>query len=154
MLHYILALPFMQFGIWQSRIKTLEEEEYPRYYYRTIGDGSEENELKSPVKTDISAKESVEPVEEQPQAGHVAYQENQRGMSYQTLFGPYLTGAQKITLTDPYIRLFYQARNLMEFLETIARIKPDEDEVSVHLVTVEDEFKGDQQEEYLGPRKK
>ncbi|WP_419606302.1 MIT C-terminal domain-containing protein [Thiolapillus sp.] len=75
-------------------------------------------------------------------------------MSYQTLFGPYLTGAQKITLTDPYIRLFYQARNLMEFLETIARIKPDEDEVSVHLVTVEDEFKGDQQEEYLGPRKK
>ncbi|WP_419587916.1 BREX system Lon protease-like protein BrxL [Thiolapillus sp.] len=130
-------------------VKTLEEEEYPRYYHHTIGDGAEASEQKSPVKTDVSEKKSVEPAEEQPQAGHVAYQENQRGISYQTLFGPYLTGAQKITLTDPYIRLFYQARNLMEFLETIARIKPDDEEVSVYLVTVEDEFKGDQQEEYF-----
>jgi hypothetical protein len=33
-----------------------------------------------------------------------------------------------LQLTDPCIRLFFQARNFMEFLETIARQKADEDE--------------------------
>ena len=33
----------------------------------------------------------------------------------------------------------------MEFLETIAKLKLDEDEVSVHLITMEDDFKGPQQ---------
>lgn len=37
----------------------------------------------------------------------------------------------------------------MEFLETIAKNKADEDEVSVQLVTTRDEFKGEQQVEYL-----
>ena len=40
-----------------------------------------------------------------------------------SLFGPYLKGANAIVVTDPYIRLFYQVRNLMELLETIARHK-------------------------------
>ncbi len=52
-------------------------------------------------------------------------------------------------VTDPYIRLFYQARNFMEFLETIARHKAEDEEIAVHLVTVEDEFNGDQQRAYL-----
>ena len=40
------------------------------------------------------------------------------------LLGPYLRGASRITITDPYIRLFYQIRNLMEFLETVVKHKP------------------------------
>ncbi len=75
----------------------------------------------------------------------MAYQANQRAVSYDQLFGPYIKDARKITITDPYIRLFYQARNLMEFLEVIAKYKPSEDEVRVHLITMEDDFKGDQQ---------
>jgi ATP-dependent Lon protease len=66
-----------------------------------------------------------------------------------TLFGPYLKGATKVVITDPDIRLLYQARNLMELLETIIKQKPDEDEVEVHLVTTEDDFKAPQQMEYL-----
>jgi ATP-dependent Lon protease len=50
-------------------------------------------------------------------------------------------------VTDPYIRLFYQTRNFMEFLETVVKQKPKEDDVAVHLVTIEDEFKGDQQKD-------
>ncbi len=65
------------------------------------------------------------------------------------LLGPYLRGARQITITDPYIRLFFQIRNLMELLETIAETKPKEDEISVHLITLEDEFKGVQQKENL-----
>ena len=80
---------------------------------------------------------------------HLIYHENQRGISYDTLFGPYLHGAAKITVTDPYIRLFYQVRNFMEFLETVAKHKPKDVEIAVHLVTAEDEFKGEQQKEHF-----
>jgi ATP-dependent Lon protease len=75
--------------------------------------------------------------------------ENQRGISYEKLFGNYLKDAKHITITDPYIRIFYQARNLMELLEVIVKQKSEEDEVVVSLVTVEDEFKGDQQREFF-----
>jgi ATP-dependent Lon protease len=80
---------------------------------------------------------------------HLTYQENQRGISFEALLWPYLKGATRITITDPYIRLFYQIRNLMELLETIVKYKPKEEEVTVHLITVEDEFRGDQQKEHL-----
>lgn len=33
----------------------------------------------------------------------------------------------------------------MEFLETLARLKTPDKEITVHLVTIEDEFKGEQQ---------
>ena len=79
--------------------------------------------------------------------GHLVFQENQRGISFDTLLGPYLRGASRITITDPYIRLFYQMRNLMEFLETVVKHKPKEEEIAVHLITTEDEFKSDQQKE-------
>jgi ATP-dependent Lon protease len=32
----------------------------------------------------------------------------------------------EIVVTDPYIRLFFQARNLMELLETVARQKAED----------------------------
>jgi len=37
----------------------------------------------------------------------------------------------------------------MEFLETVVKNKAEEDEVTVHLITTEDDFKSDQQLEYL-----
>jgi len=54
-----------------------------------------------------------------------------------------------IIVTDPYIRLFYQARNLMELVETIVKLKPLEEEIVLRLFTTLDEFKGEQQIEYL-----
>ena len=45
--------------------------------------------------------------------------------------------------------MFHQLRNLMELMETLARIKPEEDEVAIHLITGEDDFKGMQQKEQL-----
>ncbi len=126
-------------------VKTLEEEEYPHYYYKTATDtateiadtDSEPQEL--PEGTSIGeffAKEQ-----------HLTFQENQKGISYDSLFGPYLKGAAKITITDPNIRMLHQVRNLMEFLETVVKYKPQDEEVAVHLVTSEDEFKAEQQQE-------
>lgn len=77
------------------------------------------------------------------------YEENQKGISFDMLFGPYLAGATEITVTDPYIRSFYQVRNLMEFLETVVKFKAPEDEVKVHLITRADDFESQKQQENL-----
>jgi ATP-dependent Lon protease len=132
-------------------VKTLEEEQYPQYYRsKTKSDapGADDNSTDDAGQADIPTR-SHRPEEEGLTEKHLTFQENQRGVSLDTLLGPYLKGAKDIVITDPYIRIFFQARNLMEFLETIARTKQDEDEVSVHLMTVEDDFKGPQQLEYF-----
>lgn len=128
------------------QVKTLEEEMYPRYYTTDTKAAYEalETQALDDTKTVKTADDDSLLVEK-----HVTFQENQRGVSFDTLFGSYLKYARKIVVTDPYIRLFFQVRNLMEFLETIARQKPDEEEVAVHLVTVQDDFKGEQQVDYL-----
>ena len=62
--------------------------------------------------------------------------DNQRGVTYYRLFGPYLAGASRILVKDAYVRVPYQLRNFAEFLETALRCKdPDKDVVEVHLVT-------------------
>ncbi|MCA9933334.1 MAG: BREX system Lon protease-like protein BrxL [Anaerolineales bacterium] len=124
-------------------VKTLEEEIYPRHYYRD--DAVESGATVETLEGIASPAPVNEPLDDSPKAQELVFHENQRGVSFDTLFGPYLRGASRIVVTDPYIRLFYQARNFMEFLETIVRHKADEDEVAVHLVTIEDEFSGEQQ---------
>ena len=39
-------------------------------------------------------------------------------------------------ITDPYIRFPYQLRNLMEFIELVTKEVDLEEEIKVHLVTV------------------
>ncbi len=45
--------------------------------------------------------------------------------------------------------MFYQAKNFMEFLETVAKTKSDDDEVEVHLITISDEFKAEEQDDFF-----
>lgn len=81
------------------------------------------------------------------QVGHILVPENTKGWSYRRLFAQHLKGARTITVNDPYVRLFFQARNVMEFLQMVHDIVPEGDEVSVHLITKEDwETPGKQQE--------
>lgn len=84
-------------------------------------------------------------------ARHVSYSEGQRDISYDKLFGRYLTGAKRIVVTDPYIREYYQIRNFMDFMETIAQRKGVADQVEVHLITVKhkEEEGYQKQNEYL-----
>ena len=71
--------------------------------------------------------------------GQTILRDNQTGISYEILFGNYLTGATEIRITDPYIRLPYQLRNLMELLKLISEKKAHEEEVKVHLITTNNE---------------
>ena len=129
---------------------TLEELEFPAYYFKDkrVVDSSYPNmptpgdesmiSLYAPEKKDLPQSDAL-------QAGHLTFQENRKGISYDDLFGRYLIGASKITVTDPYIRAFHQIRNIMEFLETVIKHRATGDEIAVHLITVEDESKGERQ---------
>ena len=127
-------------------VTTLEEEEYPSYYHKTIGEEA------NGTITNL-AETLVHPIRPNPvllaepalNEKHLTFQENQKGISFDKLFGPYLKGATTITVTDPYIRQFYQMRNFMELLETVVKHKAPDEEVSVHLLTREDEFNGEHQ---------
>lgn len=135
-----------------SPIKTLEEEAYPRYYNKTLVESGEDENLLEDTVESASTTDPGSGASSGDSGGknqHLIIQENQRGISFDKLFGSYLRNTGKVTVTDPYIRHFYQIRNLMEFLETIVRHKSLAEEVAVHLVTVEDEFKGDQQKEFF-----
>ena len=60
---------------------------------------------------------------------------DQRGGTYEALFLPYLRGATRITIVDPYIRLPHQGRNLVDLLALLAAAKDVADEIDVTLVT-------------------
>ncbi|GAA2241120.1 BREX system Lon protease-like protein BrxL [Rarobacter faecitabidus] len=128
-------------GDWRG-VTTLEEDEYPAYYHarRREGDGvtellAEPDQGAAEVAVAVpSVTEAAVPLFE----GHREFQENQRGVSYDTLLMPYLRGATEITIVDPYIRLPHQGRNLVDLLALLAAAKDPADEVTVTLVTKED----------------
>ncbi|WP_312608290.1 BREX system Lon protease-like protein BrxL [Agrobacterium pusense] len=132
-------------------VSTLEESEYPEHYYRRARGAQQpaiNDELNTPAVPEAEAKTDAYEggrQKNEPREAHRVFSENQKGITYDILFGQYLDGASKIVVTDPYIRLFYQVRNLMEFIETVVKHKAAEDEVEVHLVTILDDFKGEQQ---------
>ena len=80
---------------------------------------------------------------------HIVVAENTKGWSYKRLFGEQLKGARDIAISDPYVRNFFQIRNLMEFLEMVHRLVPEGDEVSVSLVTQADRENSSKQEDLL-----
>ena len=127
-------------GEWRA-VTTLEEDEYPEYYHQRGGTAGEEPDpsdgLASAGAAAAATEAPVAPTPEPLFEGHREFQENQRGVSYDTLLLPYLDGATEITVVDPYVRQFHQARNLMELIEVIARTKDPADEVKVYLVTSE-----------------
>ncbi len=99
--------------------------------------------------TEAVAENPDEGVATTPQPGHVVIPENTKGWSYRRLFAGHLKGARKITVSDPYVRHFFQARNLMEFLQMVHDLVPEGDEVAVHLITQSDRETCVQQEENL-----
>ena len=135
-------------GEWQA-VTALEEDEYPEYYrYRARGNalaGQQSEDLPADLtETDTKAVDAgvrAEPLFE----GHRDFQENQRGVSYETLLLPYLRGATEITIVDPYIRLPHQGRNLVDLLGLLASVKDPADEIAVKLVTKEDKSEFNQQ---------
>ncbi|MRR08210.1 MAG: ATP-dependent Lon protease, partial [Deltaproteobacteria bacterium] len=134
-------------------VLTAEERQYPTFATpRMTTHTADSDELQDEEALEqVSAQGDVaaEAVSEGPKAGHVVVPENTKGWSYRRLFAKHLRGAQKVVIRDPYVRLFFQARNVMEFLEMIHDLVPEGDEVAVHLVTQSDAESCIKQEEHL-----
>jgi ATP-dependent Lon protease len=127
-------------GEWK-RVHTLEEKEYPKYYYaRQKNDGgkpteaSEETSSAAPADTERSIYELAKEIHT-PKEKHLEFMENQKGVTYDMLFGEYIKGAKNIIITDSYLRIFFQLRNLMEFVECAIRHKDEEEALHVHVIT-------------------
>ena len=145
-------------------VQTLEELDYPQLYWRgrVVENSEDKGEAEAPVADDAVAIEGNEgeagasenadalPVARHQEAVMLTpverlaakadgkqreLVENQRGITYFGLFGPYLAGAKKIVVEDAYVRKPYQLRNLAEFLEMLLRCKNPDEDVAVHLVT-------------------
>ncbi|WP_454167803.1 BREX system Lon protease-like protein BrxL [Microbacterium lacticum] len=146
-------------GVWRG-VATLEESQYPQLYRRTWdarhdGDGGSGEAASAatepaPAAAASTASSAAAPdVAAEPAAallaeGHRDFTAGQKGVSYETLLLPYLRGASKITITDPYIRMPHQGRNLADLLSLLAAAKVDADEIDTVLVTTEEpkaEFK-------------
>jgi ATP-dependent Lon protease len=130
-----------------TRVQTLEERDHPRWYHRRSVEETEEAAIEPGQTPDPGTPVPARAAQEAPTApaapsgpatGHVTFAENQKGVSFDTLLGPWLDGAAEITLTDPYIRVYHQMRNLMELLEVVALRKPDGEDVRFSLLTASD----------------
>lgn len=107
---------------------TLEE-----LQYNLVRQMSEEEE--ETTTAEDQATPGKVPSAPEPEEQHIVIKENQKGISYQRLFAPYLKGATEIHLIDPYLRKFHQVKNLMEFCEMLYRIKPVGDEIRLKVFT-------------------
>ena len=135
-------------------VLTPEEIQYPvfagpRVQKAAEGEAPQESHEETRTPAEPSPQKTNPDVEEVPRTGHVVVPENTKGWSYRRLFAKHLTGARRITISDPYVRMFFQARNLMELLHLIYDIAPEGDEAAVHLITQSDPETCVRQEESL-----
>ena len=147
----------------KRRVTTVEEEEYPQFYHlKPALDPKEQEQSETPAGAGEAVSEAVDArpsTDAAPRVkadvkpvlaeGHHVFTEDRKGISYDRLFGPYVAGASKIIVTDPYVRYFYQIKNMMEFVEMVIRRKLPEEQVSVHLVTGPDDGNVGKQRELL-----
>ena len=142
----------------KRRVQTVEEQEFPQFYYlKPALDPKQQDQSTDAVDDDVieveheprDTSETSAPAKPRAEEGHHVFAENRKGISYDKLFGPYLDGASRIVVTDPYIRYYYQIKNMMEFVEMVIQRKALEDQVAIHLVTGPDDGNVQKQRELL-----
>ncbi len=133
------------------KVTTLEETEYPQYYY--IGS---DDEAEIPEGTAPTPGLSVAPVtaaaanaEETLPEGNFTYQENCKGVTFEKLLVPYLKDAGNISIVDPFLRNYWQIRNLMELFESLIKAKDMETEITVSIVTGTDNVSPEKQVDWF-----
>ncbi len=121
--------------------ETLENENY--------GYGKKKQEEETTGEKAANEQPAQKTVTPLPEGRQVIIRDNQTGISYMKLFGDYLKGAKSIKLVDPYIRLPYQFKFLLEFCVMLSKLKEDEEETELHVMTWNDEEHLKQSEENM-----
>lgn len=131
------------------KVMLLEERQYPSLFANMHQAEEEDergpNESGEPETAECSAHAGAVPAHGE----HRVIQEHAKGVTYDDLFGPCLNGARNIEIKDPYIRLFYQVRNMAEFLQVVLKRVPVGEEAKVKLVTKQDPSDRERQEGLL-----
>ena len=142
-------------GTWHD-VVTVEENQYPQLYRRAWAEETAGDDLPPytppaapapavrsmmsiapvlPIVPDGGA-EAVLPTAEEPLfEGIRDFKAGQTGVSYENVLLPYLVGATKIAIIDPYIRTHHQLLNIGDLLGLIALAKDPAAEIAVHLTT-------------------
>lgn len=110
------------------KIQTLEEIEYGFTDNETRKNENTELISESHSTTTDASSESLKPKT-------LLLRENQTNVSYEKIFGEYLLNCNSILIIDPYIRMPYQVRNLMEFIRLVLSKKSSDQSISIHLKT-------------------
>lgn len=126
----------------EVKVKTTEEIQYKGLYNGGVEDSEDEEIITAPEVTEVVKDDfkKIETKEEEIKDHHFVIEENQIGVTFEKLFGRLFNGVKNIVITDPYIRNFYQAVNLMELLEVVDKAKSETDIVTVELITSADEY--------------
>ena len=132
----------------ETQARTLEEIQHPRLAAPRDAGGSPDAETDSGTSGEETQGEDFnEPALKSGE--HRKIPENSSGQSFEKLFGPWLKGAGRITVEDPYVRHYYQIKNMMELLQVIHDLTPNGEHVEVHLLTCSDGMRCVEQDESL-----
>jgi ATP-dependent Lon protease len=126
----------------KTSIFTLEEKQYPSL----VKSKFRQPDTTSPYKNSSEQQHKEKEQEEILSGKHIVVAENEKGYSYDKLFGFCIKEAKSIIIMDPYIRQFYQIKNLMEFLQMVLKYRPIGDDIEVRLYTKFDDFKKEETE--------
>lgn len=130
----------------KTTVLTLEEKQFPSLSRAfTMDESTKEKQaiLQQNEKLEKPAKQEL------LSGKHIVFHENEKGISYKRLFAPYLKNATEIVVQDPYIRLFYQVKNMMEFIQMVLLNKAEGDDVNIKLITQFDEEHEEENKERL-----
>lgn len=130
-------------GAWHD-VATQEELDFPHFYHPAASDAQPvEPSDSTPNVTSTPTKQEL------LREGPLDILDNALGHTYAELFVPYLAGATKIDIVDPYLRAPHQLRNLYDLLIDIVAAKRADEIVAVHVVTGEETSRDDWQRAQL-----
>lgn len=125
----------------KKRVATLEQLEN-NFVPEVDLDGQQSNEEKDESAAPATATESASAAESKPRQRIVRLANksidlrlNQKGVSYASLFGDYLSTASEINVIDPFIRHPFQIDNLVDFIQTCRECCSNPEELKIHLST-------------------
>ena len=128
-------------GTWHD-VATQEELDFPHFYRQVPGEDPAAESCESQAA-------AGDPQPAALRIGPVDIPENALGYSFAELFVPYLAGATRIEIVDPYLRAPHQLRNLYDLLVALVVAKQADEIQSVHVVTGEETSREDWQRAQL-----
>ena len=144
---YVIDATFVEQGIAQFeytkpngqkvQVETLERLENPSIIIKYSDETTFESESGTP-EPPTTSEEEKEPV---LTSKHIDIRENQRGVSYKSLFGDYMRTAKKMTIIDPYIRAVFQIDNLVDLIRTFIESTKELEGLEIELHTYETDEK-------------